>query len=694
VKTKNKISGYIIRGAAIVVLFSSAIIGFTWAVNLPNRWSDLSWRSAEIAKPATQTRTLTFADRVPYRHTAVWTGSEMIVWGGITFTGTGGRYNPGTNSWTATSITNAPSARGAHTAVWTGSEMIVWGGVFYDANTGNLQGLNTGGRYYAQAGAPTPTPTGVLHAAFYYPWFPQAWGNLSDPFTNYHPSLGYYSSDDASVIANHVDAMIYAHLDAGISSWWGQGENTENTRFPAQLAAANGRPFKWTLYYEKEGYGDPTVSELTADLNYVKSKYANNSSYLTRNGKPVIFVYGDGTDGCGMADRWKQANAAVGNTFYVVLKVFGGYTSCVSQPDGWHEYGPAGAVNDQPGYSFFISPGFWKKGEPAPRLTRDPHRWKTNIVDMMNSHEPLQLVETFNEWGEGTAVESAQEWASSSGYGTYLDALHNLLPASLTNISTRLKVLTGDNVLIGGLIIAGSDSMTVLFRALGPTLSAFNVPGVLADPTLELHTTDNMGHDVVVATNDNWKESQQSAIAATGKAPPNDRESAVLQTLAPGNYTAIVRGKNNGTGVALVEAYDVSTGANSELVNTSSRGFVDTNANVMIDGFIVGSPSNFLVRALGPTLGAPPFNIPGAMTDPTLELHDANGALIASNDNWKVDDQTHQSQQAAITATGKAPPHDSESAILRTLAPDNYTAILKGKNNTTGIALLEVYNVP
>ena len=271
---------------------------------------------------------------------------------------------------------------------------------------------------------------------------------------------------------------------------------------------------------------------------------------------------------------------------------------------------------------------------------------------------------------------------------------------TLTNTSTRLKVLTGDNVLIGGLIIAGSDSMTVLFRALGPTLSAFDVPGALADPTLELHTTDNMGHDVVVVTNDNWKESQQSAITATGKAPPFDSESAILRTLAPGNYTVIVRGKNNGTGVALVEAYDVSTGPvpNSELLNISSRGFVDTNANVMIGGFILGSPSNFLVRALGPTLGAPPFNIPGALADPTLELHTTDNmghdVVVATNDNWKVDDQTHQSQQAAITATGIAPPHDSESAILRTLAPGNYTAILKGKNNTTGIALLEVYNVP
>jgi hypothetical protein len=211
-----------------------------------------------------------------------------------------------------------------------------------------------------------------------------------------------------------------------------------------------------------------------------------------------------------------------------------------------------------------------------------------------------------------------------------------------------------------------------------------------------------MGHDVVVATNDNWKvddqthQSQQAAITATGIVPPHDSESAILRTLAPGNYTVIVRGKNNGTGVALVEAYDISTGANSELLNTSSRGFVDTGDNVMIGGFIVGSPSNFLVRALGPTLSA--FDVPGALADPTLELHTTDNmghdVVVATNDNWKVDDQTHQSQQAAITATGIAPPHDSESAMLRTLAPGNYTAILRGKNNTTGIALLEVYNVP
>ena len=317
---------------------------------------------------------------------------------------------------------------------------------------------------------------------------------------------------------------------------------------------------------------------------------------------------------------------------------------------------------------------------------------------------------TVENYLNGVTCASASDCWAVGYYWDYGDnAYHTLIERytptpTLTNTSTRLQVLTGDNVLISGLIIDGSDSMTVLFRALGPTLSAFNVPGVLADPTLELHTTDNLGHDVVVATNDNWRvddqthQSQQAAITATGIAPHFDSESAILRTLAPGSYTLIVRGKNNGTGVALVEAYDVSTGANSELLNISSRGFVNTNANVMIDGFIVGSPSNFLVRAVGPTLGAPPFNIAGAMTDPTLELHMTDNmghdVVVATNDNWKVDDQTHQSQQAVITATGIAPHFDSESAILRTLAPGNYTVILRGKNNTTGIALLEVYNVP
>jgi hypothetical protein len=254
---------------------------------------------------------------------------------------------------------------------------------------------------------------------------------------------------------------------------------------------------------------------------------------------------------------------------------------------------------------------------------------------------------------------------------------------SLTNISTRLKVLTGNSVLIGGFIIGGSDSKQVLLRALGPTLAQFGVTGVLADPTLELRD----GSGALITANDNWRDTQQAAIVATGKAPPNDLESAILRTLNPGNYTAIVRGKNNTTGVALVEAYDIDQAIGSTLSNISTRGFVDVGQNVMIGGFISGNGlAKVIIRALGPTLSQ--FGVANVLADPTLELHDGNGALLASNDNWK------DTQEAEIQASGFAPPNALESAIIAVPPAGNTTAIVRGENNTTGNALVEVYVLP
>ena len=277
---------------------------------------------------------------------------------------------------------------------------------------------------------PTPAPqaaTPVVRAAFYYPWYPNAWNQSGvDPFTNYQPSAGYYSSSDPAVIARQIAAMQYGHLDAGISSWWGQGSQ-EDSLVPAELAAAAGTGFKWSLYYEPEGYGDPSVSQIQSDLSYIKDRYAGNPNYLSIDGKPVIFVYADPADACGMAQRWSQANATEG--FYTVLKVFSGYTACASDASSWHQYAPSSAEDHQGGYAFSISPGFYKSGEPAPRLARNLSTWARNVNDMVASNEPLQLVTTFNEWGEGTAVESATAWSSASGYGSYLDVLHAEVPA-------------------------------------------------------------------------------------------------------------------------------------------------------------------------------------------------------------------------------------------------------------------------
>ena len=256
------------------------------------------------------------------------------------------------------------------------------------------------------------------------------------------------------------------------------------------------------------------------------------------------------------------------------------------------------------------------------------------------------------------------------------------MPAGPTNISTRLQAGTGDHVVIVGFIVGGTGAKQILVRALGPTLTLFNVTGVLADPFLSLF--DGSGN--VLWNNDNWKDSQQAAIQATGLAPPNDFESAILRIVQPGNYTAIVSGKNNTTGVALLEVYDIATGTTSHLSNISSRGFVQTDANVMIAGLTVQSnDKQIIVRVLGPTLTN--YGIADALQDPTLELRNGNGTLLAFNDNWRT------AQESEITVSGYAPPNDFEPAIVRLLAPGSYTAIVRGVNNATGVALVEVYTL-
>jgi hypothetical protein len=255
----------------------------------------------------------------------------------------------------------------------------------------------------------------------------------------------------------------------------------------------------------------------------------------------------------------------------------------------------------------------------------------------------------------------------------------------LINISTRGSVQTGGNVMIGGLIITGTGPKTVLFRALGPTLAQppFNVPGVLADPVLELHDASG----AIIASNDNWQQAANASSIPTNRRPPNSAESAILIDLNPGRYTAIVRGVNNTTGNALVEAYDLDISGDSKLSNISTRGLVQTGAGVMIVGVIVQGPenANVVIRALGPTLGQPPISLPGALPDPILELRNAIGTLITSNDNWQ------DSQKPQIQALAFAPPNATESVIVAPLVPANYTAVVRGKNNTTGIALVEVY---
>ena len=270
----------------------------------------------------------------------------------------------------------------------------------------------------------------------------------------------------------------------------------------------------------------------------------------------------------------------------------------------------------------------------------------------------------------------------------------------LSNISTRAFVETGDNVLIGGFIIQGTETKRVIIRAIGPELAHYGVPNPLFNPTLELHD----GRGALIASNDNWTQTiiggiitmnQVREIIGSGYAPGDGRESAIIADLPPGNYTAILRGVNNMTGVALVEVYDLS-GIGSILENISSRAFVQTDDNVMIGGFIVQGtqPKRVIVRAIGPELTH--YGVPDALPDPTLELHDHTGALIASNDNWQttiIGGIITKDQVTDIQNSGHAPTQPSESAIIATLPPGNYTAIVSPKNIIVGVALVEVYDL-
>ena len=302
-------------------------------------------------------------------------------------------------------------------------------------------------------------------------------------------------------------------------------------------------------------------------------------------------------------------------------------------------------------------------------------------------------------------------------YGGPMSGAPNILPefagtgtvsvgplSILGNISTRAFVQTDDDVMIGGFIVQGTEPKRVIIRVLGPELTQYGVPNLLVNPTLELH--DHTG--ALIASNDNWRTTiiggiitsdQVTDIRNSGYAPTDLRESAIVANLSAGNYTAIVRGVSRTAGVALMEVYDLNPEPTSTLRNISTRSFVQTGDNVMIGGFIVQQTEptggqRVIIRAIGPELTQ--YGVPNTLADPTLELYDADGDLIASNDNWQrtiIGGVITSNQAIAIRNSGHAPANRSESAMIVTLPPGNYTAIVRGVNNTSGVGLVEVYDL-
>ncbi|HEV2842921.1 MAG TPA: proprotein convertase P-domain-containing protein [Chthoniobacterales bacterium] len=314
--------------------------------------------------------------------------------------------------------------------------------------------------------------------------------------------------------------------------------------------------------------------------------------------------------------------------------------------------------------------------EPGDPFSGAPAPTGTSVLSVFDGTNPN------GTWSLYVVDDAGQDMGQISEWSVAFD----MEPSTLANISTRLRVETGDNILIGGFIITGTQPKDVIVRAIGPSLP---VAGAIADPTLELRD----GQGGLIWFNDDWQTgtgfpSQEAAIIATGVAPTHIREAAIVATLAANNagYTAVVRGFNNQTGIGVVEAYDLNRTADSKLANISTRGLVQTGDNVLIAGTIItGGPSQrVLVRAIGPSLP-----VPGPLADPTLELRDGQGTLIAFNDDWDDD------QEADVIATTIPPTNNLESAIVATLPANGafYTAIVRDLNGTTGIAVVEVYGL-
>jgi hypothetical protein len=294
--------------------------------------------------------------------------------------------------------------------------------------------------------------------------------------------------------------------------------------------------------------------------------------------------------------------------------------------------------------------------------------------------------------GQAAAGENLSSGQFSMQVGFWFTAI----PGLVANVSTRLPVGTDDNVLIEGFIVQGpvGSAKKIIVRAIGPSLLPFGITDALANPTLEIHDASN----AIVASNDDWRVTQpgglitadQSAdIATSGLAPSNDLESAIIANLAPGSYTAVVRGLGNTVGTGVVDAFDLSASSPAQLANIATRGLIQPGDKLMIAGFIIqNGPVRAVVRAIGPSLSA--FGITNALADTTLQLRDGNGALVVENDDWKVRTDG-SSQQAELEATGLQPTNDLEAAFLTTLQPGQYTAQVRGKPETTGIGVVQVY---
>lgn len=370
----------------------------------------------------------------------------------------------------------------------------------YEAENGSIQGpvaigsdnSASGGKYiqFGQTSSNTPLPSPIsnqtsipspistntgfqpqapYYATFFYMWYqnpttdghwsywtdhggnpPSTWFSHYVPDVNptaFDPANELYSASNYNTFKWQVSKIAESKIEVAIGSWWGQGTK-EDKAFDSIInsyMAKSDNPYpnlRWAMYYEQEGFSDPSVTQLVSDLNYIKTKYAASPYFLKINGKPVMFVYAGANDVPGtMTQRWKEANSQVGNTFYIVLKVFPGFQTDPNQPDSWHQYAPASRSGSTGSYYYFVSPGFWLDDGSAERLPRNPADFENAVKQMVNSSAKWKLIETWNEWGEGTSVEPGEQVKTNpttnkdevdpNGYqfkNLYVDILNRNLP--------------------------------------------------------------------------------------------------------------------------------------------------------------------------------------------------------------------------------------------------------------------------
>ncbi|MFL6528476.1 MAG: Kelch repeat-containing protein [Chthoniobacterales bacterium] len=588
---------------------------------------------------------------------------------------------------------------------------------------GHVATLLRDGKVLVVGGSDNQTP---LASAEIYDPTKGSWTNTA-PMVDAHVRQGQILLANGKVLAVSNGAGVCELYDPATGKW----AKTGSLRYPRNHYAATLLPNGKVLVvggYDDDISDDVDVAELydpatgtwsmTGSLSY---KRDGHSAVLLQNGKVLVaggyinavnYPHSREVKSTELYDPtkgiWSLSGTMngkhTGEQTAILLAdgkvlVIGGAEA--NDPVQAEVYDPASGAWKQ-----VASPSTFRRGPTATRLpdgevlligglvasgwtdTTELYNSATNIWQPGPKLNEVRGYQTATLLANGQVLVAGGDGVNPAAQGALASAELYTSPASprMRNISTRADVLTNDNLLIGGFIVNGAGPKTVLLRAIGPSTG---VSGALPDPNLELHYPDGS-----VATNDDWKvddatgKSQEADISSTNIAPKSDSESAILKILLPGSYTAVVKGKNGATGVSLVEVYDLDPDPVSQLANISTRGFVENGDNVMIGGFIVGqSSAQVLLRAIGPSLP-----VADALADPVLQVHDHNGAKLASNDDWKIDDSTGESQEAQIRATTVPPKSDRESALVLTLPAGEYTAVVAGKANT-GVALVEAYRL-